>query len=271
MDKGGRRWFQWLTVLSALVLAVYGAAAFLRPAPAYTLTTPQFCEVGNGIPVSGFVVRSELCLQSENPLPLSLPEGQWVSAGQDMGEGVRAPYAGYLSHVADGYESLLTPESVTSLSLQDYQALQALPADSAFARLIFGQDWYFLCPMPAQALPSEEDLQLRIGDCAYPVSLLRKDELLLLHCDEGLHQLTALRQTEAELLLSNAPCQAICAEALYYEDGQSFVYVLEAGRVRRKTVTVLALCGEHIHIEGLRETSQVIVTDKELTEGMLPE
>ncbi len=269
MDKGGRRWFQWLTVLSALVLAVYGAAALLRPAPDYTLTTPQFCEVGNGIPVSGFVVRSELCLQSKIPLSVNLPEGQWVSAGQDMGGDVRAPYAGYLSHVIDGYETLLTPQTAVTLSLQDYQNLQGQPMEKAFARLIFGQDWYFLCPAPTQSLPSEGTLQ--IGLYSYPVSVLRQDELLLLHCNEGLHQLTALRQTEAQLLLSTTPCMEIPREALYYKDGQSFVYVAEAGRIRRKTVTVIALCDEHIHIEGLHEASQVIVTDKELTEGMLPE
>ncbi len=267
MDKGGRRWFQWLTVLSALVLAVYGATALLRPAPSYTLTTPQFCEVGDGVSVSGFVVRSELCLQSEVPLSIQVPEGQWVSTGQDMGGGVKAPYAGYLSHVTDGYEALLTPQTAATLSLQEYQALQPLQAGQAFARIIFGQEWYFLCPMPAKDLPSKMTLQ--IGSFSYPVSVLRQDELLLLHCGEGLHQLTALRQTEAQLLLSTAHCLQIPREALYYEKEQSFVYVLEAGRVRRKAVTVAALCGEYIHIEGLREDSQVILTDKELTEGML--
>ncbi len=267
MDKGGRRWFQWLTVLSALVLAVYGAAALLRPAPAYTLTTPQFCKVGDGISVSGFVVRSELCLQSAFALSVQIPEGQWVSKGQDMGGGVNAPYAGYLSRVADGYEVLLTPQTVTTLSLQDYHTLQPLPTGDAFARLIFGQEWYFLCPTPTQELPSR--LRLQIGAFSYPVSVLRQDELLLLYCSEGLHRLTALRQTEAQLLLPAPQCLQIPREALYYEDEQSFVYLYEAGRVRRKTVTVVALCGEHIHIEGLRADSQVIVTEKELTEGML--
>ena len=269
MDKGGRRWFQWLTVLSALVLAVYGVAALLRPAPAYTLTTPQFCEVGDGIPVSGFVVRSEQCLQSALPLSVRIPEGQWVSKGQDMGGGIQAPYAAYLSHVTDGYEALLTPQTAATLSLQDYRALQPQTTESAFARLIFGQEWYFLCPAPSQDLPSQ--LTLQIGENRYPVSVSRQDELLLLHCDEGLHQLTAMRQTDALLLLPTSASLQIPCEALYYEDEQCFVYVLEAGRVRRKAITVVALCGEYLHIEGLREGSQVILTEKELTEGMLLE
>ena len=269
MDKGGRRWFQWLTVLSALVLAVYGVAALLRPAPAYTLTTPQFCEVGDGIPVSGFVVRSEQCLHSEFPLSLQISEGQWISKGQDMGGGVKAPYAAYLSHVTDGYEALLTPETAATLSLQDYQALQPQRADNAFARLIFGQEWYFLCPTPSQDLPSQ--LTLQIGENRYPVSVLRRDELLLLRCGEGMHQLTAVRQTDAQLLPTVTATPEIPCEALYYEEEQCFVYVLEAGRARKKTVTVVALCGEHLHIEGLREGSQVILTEIELTEGMLLE
>ena len=269
MDKGGKRWFRWLTVLSALVLAVYGAAALLRPSPTYTLISPQFCEVGNGIPVSGFVVRSELCLQGDAPASLALSEGQWVSHGQDMGGGVNAPYAGYLSHVIDGYEATLTPEAAAELSLQDYRNLQPLQPTNAFARLIFGQKWYFLCPMPSQDLPAQ--LTLQLGENLYPVSVLRQDTLLLLCCEEGLHQLTAVRQTDAQLLLSTTAALQIPGEALYYENGQCFVYVAEAGRVRKKAITVVALCDEHIHIEGLHPQAQVIVTEKELTEGMFPE
>ena len=269
MDKGGKRWFRWLTVLSALVLAVYGAAALLQPSPTYTLISPQFCEVGNGISVSGVVVRSELCLQGEVQESLTLAEGQWVSRGQDMGGGINAPYAGYLSHVIDGYETMLTPEAAAELSLQDYRSLQPLQTPHAFARLIFGQEWYFLCPMPTQDLPSQPTLQ--IGAHRYPVSIVRQDELLLLHCEEGLHQLTAVRQTDAQLLLNTTAALQIPREALYYENEQCFVYIIEAGRVRKKTVTVLALCGEHIHIEGLRPQMQVIITEKELTEGMFPE
>jgi predicted signal transduction protein with EAL and GGDEF domain len=63
-----------------------------------------------------------------------------------------------------------------------------------------------------------------------------------------------------------------CADrALYYEEGTSCVYILQGGRVRRKVVEVIGLKGDEVllHEDSLPVGAQVIITDIELTDGMI--
>jgi hypothetical protein len=272
MDKQGALYFKLLTGVFLLILAGYAIPGLWDRGPAYELHSTQICEVGDGITVSGFVVRSEKVLFTHE-LPGNLPqEGQRVNRGQGISPDFVIPESGYFSHNADGYESILTPEFLLSCKAEDLYTLQPRPLPhNAVGRLIRGQTWYFAASGDFPELKSGTTVSLSIEDKPYKAEVLRTQGILLLQCDSCLHELTNVRRTEAELSLDSFPAIPLPREAVFYENGESCVYVLRGAQARRTPVRILAVKEKDvwIHPEDLPQGSPVILTDIKLEDGMV--
>lgn len=265
-----------VTAVFALALAVYAACAVFADAPEYELCCAQACEVGDGFTVSGFVVRAELCLTSDLPVRCCVSEGQRVSGGEIIAEtaggSIVSARSGYVSCMTDGYEEILTPEFVQTASLDALLSAQPSVCERAYGRLILGQTWYFAAPMPTRNLSVGQTVTLCIGELRCTAEVLRAQDVLLLSCTQNLQEMTALRRQEARIILRSLRGLRVPNEAVYHEDGQTFVYVLEGRRARRKNIEIL-FCGEDSVLvsDALREGAQVIVTKIELTDGTVLE
>ncbi len=265
-----------VTAVFALVLAVYAACAVLADAPAYELHCAQACEVGDGFTVSGFVVRSEHCLTSAQPVRCGLLEGQRVSGGQALAETdggtLASEKSGYFSCVTDGYEAVLTPEFVKTASAEALLSVSPQVCENAFGRLIVGQTWYFVAPIPNRNLRVGQTVTLCIGELRCTAEVLRAQDVLLLSCTQNLQSMTTQRRQEARIILRTLRGLRVPNEAIYYENGQTFVYVLEGKRARRREIEIL-FCeeGSVLGTGELREGAQIIVTKIELTDGMIVE
>ncbi len=276
MDKRGALYLRLVTAVFALTLAVYAACAVFADGPAYELHCAQACEVGDGFTVSGFVVRSEHCLTSAQAVRCALYEGQRVSGGQAIAETdggtLLSAHSGYFSCVTDGYEAVLTPEFVTSASAEELMTAEPQICDTAYGRLISGQTWYFAAPMPNRNLRVGQTVTLCVGELRCTAEVLRAQDVLLLSCTQNLQEMTDLRRQEARIILRSLRGLRVPNEAIYHEDGQTFVYVLEGKRARRREIEIL-FCEEESVLAGgeLREGAQVIVTNTELTDGMVLE
>lgn len=276
MDKRGAVYLRLVTAVFALVLAVYAACAAFADGPAYELHCAQACEVGDGISVSGFVVRLELCLTNEQPVQCLFSEGQRVSGGQAIAETeggtLVSAHSGYVSCVTDGYEAVLTPEFVTSASAEALFSASPQVREDAFGRLILGQTWYFAAPMPNRNLRVGQTVTLCVGELRCTAKVLRAQDVLLLACAQNLQEMTDLRRQEAKIVLRTLRGLRVPNEAIYHENGQTFVYVLEGQRARRKQIEIVLREDNSVLAEGeLREGAQVIVTNTELTDGMVLE
>lgn len=89
MKKQGDFYLKLTSILLAALLAVYVVCSlFFDSGPAYSLETAVYCEVGDGISVSGFVVRSERYVVTTAPIVVTeRMEGQWVGSGQAVAMG----------------------------------------------------------------------------------------------------------------------------------------------------------------------------------------
>lgn len=89
MKKQGEFYLKLISILLAVLLAVFVLCSiFLRSGEDYTTLAPVYCEVGDGLTVSGFVVRSEELLVSSRPYPVAaLSEGQRVGSAQTVAYG----------------------------------------------------------------------------------------------------------------------------------------------------------------------------------------
>lgn len=371
MQKQGRLYLKLLSVFLAVLLGVYALGALLGAGRSYTLVTAVCCEVGDGLTVSGFVVRQEQVLVSTMPVVVwELSAGDRVGGGQPFATGyfsaqagqrraeldalkeqraallaqrggiteqlaavnaqaavhelraakqtaallaltprdadkpdraavrdlderiaaleaelsedaaaLTAASAGYVCPHVDGYESVLTPEALETMTLAELRALPdaAKPVNAdAVGRLAVSQHWYFVCEIPGEAF-SEPELEFtaRPGT-RYPMRIERCQTesgvgLLVLSCDRGMGEVVSLRREEARLTFASDRGLRVPKAALYYENGETGVYILENSRAVWKPVTLLSEWDEFFLAEWDRSGpehlwpgDEMILTDKDI-------
>ncbi len=393
MKKQGEFYLKLTSILLAALLAIFVLCSiFLRSGEDYTTLAPVYCEVGDGITVSGFVVRSEELLVSSAPYPVAaLSEGQRVGGSQTVAyacasedaaraqrellslqtqrdrlsfasEGakeltaadasiaasiirlsaltaaqslprmravcdeleplvlqrslragdtarVRArlsnlaediavleaqcvcvpitvPQAGCFSQVTDGFERVLTPARLETMTLSDLRGITAqresVP-EHTIGRLICGQKWYLVCELPAgvsdRCAVGDSLLLTLIGEelTDLPVQIERlftqEDgaSLLVVSCAERMQDVSALRAVTATLNFKTYEGLRVPKTAVRTEDGVTGVYVLIGAKARWKPVEILFAYEEYCLIrqepEGLRADDQVILTEEEIRDG----
>lgn len=221
-------------------------------------------------------------------------------------ERVTAPQSGTFSNLVDGYESLLTPESVFQLTPSSLAELIDNPpaADSALGKLITSSRWYFAASLPGEAadrLSQGGVATLRFTgefsrDVAVTVEQIGPAEggqtLVVFSSDRYLSQITLLRHQTAELIFESwsglriptAALRLLQEEQTDEETGQVTqttrlgVYALVAGRVTFKEVEVLTE-GEDYYVvrpvgtgrDALRAGEEIITRGLDLQDGQLLE
>ena len=219
---------------------------------------------------------------------------------------VTAPQSGTFSNLVDGYESLLTPESVFQLTPSSLAELIDNPpaADSALGKLITSSLWYFAASLPGEAadrLSQGGVATLRFTgefsrDVAVTVEQIGPAEggqtLVVFSSDRYLSQITLLRHQTAELIFESwsglriptAALRLLQEEQTDEETGQVTqttrlgVYALVAGRVTFKEVEVLTE-GEDYYVvrpvgtgrDALRAGEEIITRGLDLQDGQLLE
>ena len=198
---------------------------------------------------------------------------------------VAAPSAGYFSGTVDGYESVLTPKKLDSLSVQDYNTLEpeAIPEHTA-GKLISGNTWYYVT-----AVPSGEFGELAKGDrvkvtfardfydeIEMTVSRISENQagfrLLVLSCDRYMQNVTLLRQQSADIVFVSHAGLRVPKSAVHVDkNSQPGVYVLEGATAVWK---ILHDNGESYVVELDRTSTsnlwpgdEVIVGAKNLYDG----
>ena len=201
---------------------------------------------------------------------------------------ITATSSGYFSGTVDGYEALLTPERLSSLSAAELLALT--PADipsGACGRIIDEPVWYFATVVSAEYLQdirtgdsvSVQFSQGSLSDLTMTVSRIGDNEdgqqLLVLRSTEFIQDVTLLRQQSAEIVFRSYSGLRVPKEAIRVSaSGQRGVYILESATARWKPVTILYDTGESYVVEldkssvdNLWPGDEIIVNAKNLSDG----
>lgn len=140
---------------------------------------------------------------------------------------VTAPVSGLYSAVVDGYETVLTPESILELTPSQLSAVKAdSGTTSGVGKLVLGDSWYYVAAMrteEAQALKEAGELTLRFAkgverDLTVTVAHVGPEEngrcVVVFEGKTYLAELTLLRQQSAQIISDSVEGIRVPEEAL---------------------------------------------------------
>ncbi len=203
---------------------------------------------------------------------------------------VYAPFSGLYSSYIDGFESLLSPstmDSLTEATLQQYLSYSPQTSSNRAGKLILGDGWYLALSVPQEAisgLRTGDSLTVRFGgefsqDVTMTITQIGDDEgsdsrLLILYSDRYASDTTLLRQTTVELVYDSYTGLRIPKESLRMQDGVLGVYAITAGRAEFRTVNILVEGGDFYVVEAaepgkdvLRAGDEIVVYGTDLYDG----
>ncbi|MDY3280785.1 HlyD family efflux transporter periplasmic adaptor subunit [Dysosmobacter sp.] len=207
---------------------------------------------------------------------------------------VTAPVSGVWSAVTDGYEGVLTPAVLDTLTPDTINRFEADGETSQLGRLITGDTWYYAASMDAaaaQRLTVGKTVTLRFvkgsgRDLQVKVRSVSEEQggrvVAVFSSRQYLSELTLLRRQSADVITDSISGIRVPSNALrVMEDGAAGVYCVVGMNARFKPVEVLytdesgyALVKPLETESGktvLRAGDEVLVTARELYDGMIVE
>lgn len=202
---------------------------------------------------------------------------------------ITVPAAGIYSAAVDGYESLLTPETVGDMSPSQLESLSAGSDYSAIGKLIGSAKWYFAAVLEnetASYLQEGRSAQLRFPKLLEDVLSCRVESIgeeedgkrtVVFSCTRYLADMTQARHAEAEIIFDSWEGLRIAKKALRVnENGQTGVYCLVGLSARFKPVNVVFTGEDYCLVEPdnpsgetlrIREGDQAIIAAADLYDG----
>ena len=161
---------------------------------------------------------------------------------------IRSPRSGLFSAVVDGYESVLTPDMLSSLtpSALDKLAPADIPANTG--KLILGDSWYYVSTVSAQEAQTLQDGAARLGSGAS----------LHLRFTKNVD-----RDLEVKLVSVSAEENGRCVAVF-----QGSTYLQELTLLRRQSAEIILSTTEGIRVprSALRVTTQTVTEKNEGTD-----
>lgn len=181
--------------------------------------------------------------------------------------------AGFFSGTVDGYEKVLTPAVLETITAQELEQVEpGQISEDAVGKLITDSTWYYATTVDADLLQ-----EIKTGDVLsvsfsalnqqLDMTVVRVGEetqgqkLLILSCDRYMQDVTLLRAQSADVVFSSYTGLRVPKDALRVtEDQRTGVYILEGSNAVWKYVTLLYDNGE----------SYVVELDKSSTDNLWP-
>ncbi|MBQ9968430.1 MAG: hypothetical protein IJO88_06895 [Oscillospiraceae bacterium] len=210
-----------------------------------------------------------------------------AQAGSDT-QPVTALQSGYFSGTVDGYESLLTPDTLTALTVEQVENMEPEDVDdSSIGKLITSSTWYYITTVEeelVQDVRRGKTLPVSFVSAFYdalPMTVEHLSEpqdgkqVLILSCDRYLQDVTLLREQSADIVFTSYSGLRVPKEAIRVDENRrTGLYILEAGAAEWKYVELLHDNGESYVVkldksstDELWPGDEIILTAEELYDG----
>ena len=202
-----------------------------------------------------------------------------------------SPEIGYFARMTDGYEAVLTPNSINTMTVEQLRTFsreKVVFDNSNLGKIVTDHHWYY-----AAVLPAADAEKFILGDTVYlnfnmynitqipfTVKEVRTDEsdpdhcMVLLSTSHMVPELLMVRNPSVQIDFTSYTGLRVPAKAKRYEGQQVGVYVQDGDVVRFKTINIIyensefILCGANPDLERPLEIyDQAIVEGTDLSDG----
>ena len=202
---------------------------------------------------------------------------------------VNAPAAGYFSAEADGYESVLTPEMLSTITVSQLSSIKpdAASVSGAIGKLVTSQQWFYITKVAtkdAAGLKQGDAVDVRFVYDFYQAVRMRVTRispsengqcLVVLSSEQFVHNAVTTRKQSADIVQQEKSGLLVPKAAIYGDGtGKSCVYVLEGEMAHQKTVEIIKDVGDQYlvrldqsSIDNLWPDDEVILTKEEMFDG----
>lgn len=244
------------------------------------------------------VLRREFLLSSEATAEMTQAASQLqekyaqLQSGQAQATTVTAPVSGLFSSYVDGYESLLTPDSLAGLSPKDLEAFSQLAPQTdtnCLGKLVTNPAWYYAITVPEDVIGrfsvgGDVDVFFDSLSQTFPMEVDSVGEVqqgqavVILRSTQNDAQAEDLRQESGRVIFYSSEGIRVPKEALRInEDGERGVYVVLSQKARFRPVTILAEDETSYLVKAaptneedtriLKEGDEIVLAAEELYDG----
>ena len=206
-----------------------------------------------------------------------------------------AQRAGFFSGTTDGYERILTVQTVSNISVSDYDEITRMKPEApsgTLGRLITSPQWYYVCEVSRADLAGckvgdwlsvefafdvYEPLRMRVERISDPVE---ERQILVLSCEDHMEEAARLRTQQADIILHSYQGVRVPKQAIYFDNdtGTAGVYVLVGAMARWKSVEIIYEAQDYYLVRqdnsntsNLWAGDEIILTKQEITDGKVME
>ncbi|HJB25372.1 MAG TPA: hypothetical protein H9662_02000 [Firmicutes bacterium] len=168
---------------------------------------------------------------------------------------ITAPLSGYFVGKVDGYEQILTPKNLGSLSVSQIEEIltagnSAISQQNYVGKVLNDFEWYFAAVVEKKDLSKfREGASLTVNfpfagvsDIPFTVFSVKEDGekgVVILHCDYVTAELTSLRGQTAQLNFSTYTGLLVNSKAVRFEDGVQGVYVKQGSQIKFRKLDII--------------------------------
>ena len=189
--------------------------------------------------------------------------------------------AGYFVQTADGYEQLLTVESIPSLTASGLNSKLEFPAaaitsESVFSKVVRGYTWYTAVVLHEEEarLLSENQYVLTVAGDRVQADVVRvatddetNETLVVFRCDIPLSDMAVERRQKCTIVLGTYSGFKIPVDGLRVIDGIPGVFVLEGAKAVFKPVKILYTGDSYYIVEANHEDTDALFLYDEIILG----
>ena len=203
---------------------------------------------------------------------------------------VVSPQSGYVIYTVDGYENVLTVDSMDELNVETLKSVEPTDVpENAVCKIVSDYEWYI-----AVAVPFDESLNLKQGNKVVLKTALQstpelsvtvkhinkqsvgEEAVVVFSCDTMNTELAQLRQLDVTVVYKEYEGLKVDNRAIRIVDGKKGVYVYLASQVKFVPVTVIWSGKNYSIVEReasedtvLRIYDEIIVKGKNLYDGKI--
>lgn len=196
---------------------------------------------------------------------------------------ISAPASGYFSEIVDGYETILTPEKMQSMTPETFRTItkeNVKPPDGKLGKVMNGFSWQFatvLDKASASRLKVGQDVTLKFSQISANVAATvaaitpdaeDKEALVLFSSTIVNGELVSIRQQKADIVFASYTGLQVPVSAISMnEKSQLGVYILTGNTVRFKTITPIYKGPEYYIVEKGMTNSDLVIGDSIITQA----